>query len=210
MDNELSSNIQAPIAPRVASDMSLRATRLLAVTLCTAFVAAGVAVDSLRYLGRGLSYQSALDFLSQQTGILGVEAAALAVVTLGLGLFYGRGVASRLGIRLPRLQAVHMTVAAATIATITLHIVAVAASSGFALSVARLVVPFMWTDRFPDPLAAGVLGFWLIVLFGLSYFGRRRLGGHRRWRIAHRVVILGVAFSILHTVLLSGWIPGWA
>ncbi len=50
---------------------------------------------------------------------------------------------------------------------------------------AQLAVPYYTRDgALPESAGAGVLGFWLIILFGLSYFLRQRISGERRWRIS--------------------------
>lgn len=211
MEDDLVAAARLPRAPELRRADSLRATRLATAMLCVAFVAGGIALHSVRYVNVGHRYHSALDFLAQQIDVLGLEAVALTLVTVFFGLFYGRELAPRLGVASERARAVHMTLAGATITTIALHIAATAAGSAqFRATAAGLLVPLVWSDRFPHPMAAGVLGFWLIALFGLSYFIRNRVGGYRRWRILHRVVLAGVALSILHTILMAGWIPGWA
>jgi DMSO/TMAO reductase YedYZ heme-binding membrane subunit len=36
-------------------------------------------------------------------------------------------------------------------------------------------------------------------VLGLAYYGRRRIGA-RRWRIAHRFVVVGRLLGVLHTI----------
>jgi len=209
MQNELAVAPASDLAPP-PSTWSYLAVRVTTALVGTTLVLGGVAVNASRYVRTGHHYTSPLQFFAQQVDIFGLEAAVLAVVTLSMGLFYGRGLARAFDVHPGRARAVHMTLAMSTLTVIGLHLAALAASSGFGATAARLLVPFAWNDRFPDPVAAGALGMWLIALFGLSYFVRGRLGGHRRWRVMHRVVLVGFALTVLHSVLLIGWIPGWA
>lgn len=195
---------------RSAQEPSLGAVRATTAALWAVFVVGAVGFNSLHFLASHQSFVSVAGFLQEQVATLGLVAAILAVIAALLGLSYTRGLALKLGIDLRRARAVHMTVACCTLATIVLHVLAVAAGSSFVISAAKLLVPFVWYDPggFPYPLAAGVVALWTIVIFGLSYFVRTRLGGHRRWRILHRAVLAAVVLSLLHTVLL-GWVPSF-
>jgi hypothetical protein len=208
----MESNVVATPASEISPDTDVSVWRVRWTTglLCAAFMAGGVALHSIRYVNEGHRFGSVAGFVNAQVDVLGFLGTAFALVTLCFGLFYARGLAARADFSPRHVRAVHMTLAVATLTTIVLHVAAIVGGTSFGVSAARLLVPFVWPDRFPDPMAAGVLGLWLLAAFGLSYFIRGRLGGHRRWRILHRVVIAGVALSILHTVLLSGWIAGWA
>lgn len=178
--------------------------------LCGSFVAAGVAVNSIRLL-QTYTFASVKAFIGAQVDVLGLLGIALAVITLVFGVSYARGIAERLGADASQVRAAHMTLAASTLATVALHVLAIAAGSSFTVSATRLLVPFVWPQRggFPYPLAAGIIGLWVVALFGLSYFARRRLRGHDRWRRLHHVVLIGVALGLVHTVFLIGWFPGW-
>ncbi len=112
----------------------------------------------------------------------------------------------------PQARAAHMTISISAITTIALHVVALGVGTPFTGKlVARLAIPYYWPEHAVlAPTGAGVLGFWLIALFGLSYSVRRRIGGERRWRIAHHLVLAGVALAVLHAAYWSGLIPGWA
>jgi hypothetical protein len=193
-------------AVRSAGEPNLRAVRMVTAAFWALFVASVVGLNSLRFLSSHPSLGSPSGFMHQQVRVLGLVAAILAILTALLGLSYTRGLAFKLGADIRRARAVHMTVACCTIATIALHVLAVAAGSSFAISAAKLLVPFVWREArgFPYPLAAGIVALWAVVVFGLSYFVRARLGGHRRWRVLHRAVLGAVALSLLHTILL-GW-----
>jgi predicted ferric reductase len=195
----------------VVSPAQLRTVRWATAAWCAALVAIVVIVHSRQEAKQVGAAESLWVFLHREVATLGLAAVALALLTLPFGLFYGRGFAARMRIA-PQARAAHMAISLSALASIVLHIVAL--WSGYRLTWRNandLLVPFAHSgdSRFPYPTAAGVLGFWLITLFGLSYFLRKRLGGAARWRVAHHLVIAGLALSVLHSVYLHGLIPGW-
>ncbi len=127
---------------------------------------------------------------------LGIAALVLAGATLPIGLIVGRRIV--LGCRAGWLRDVHRALSLWCLAAIGLHVLALAGATKLGPSVARLLVPFVWHYR-TTPTALGVLGAWVIVVLGPSWYLRRRIG-ERRWRIAHRCVAVGVVLGILHTV----------
>lgn len=93
------------------------------------------------------------------------------------------------------MRALHTTLSLTALGAI---VVALDGASALAPTVGDLVIPFWWAYR-SLYTGVGVLGFWVVVVLGLSYYQRARLGP-RRWRIAHRFIALGLALSVLHPI----------
>jgi hypothetical protein len=207
MEDDLAA-ARLPRVPRQRLLSGLALVRLTTGALCVAFVATGVALHTIRML-RHHAFPTFNTALAAQVQVLGLLAIVMTVGTLALGFSYARGLTARLGVDPERARAVCVTLAVSTVVTIGLHVWA--AAPEFNLSTAELLIPFLWPapGGFPYPVAAGIIGLWLIVLGGLAYFTRGRSGGHGRWRVLRRLALFGVALGVLHMVLLNGWIPGW-
>lgn len=127
---------------------------------------------------------------------LGIAALVLAVALLPVGLIVGRRLVH--GARARWLRAFHRALALWCLAAIGLHVVLLAGATTLGPSFARLFVPFAWRYR-PLATGVGVLGAWVIVALGPSWYLRGWIG-NRRWRIAHRFVVVGVVLGVLHTI----------
>jgi methionine sulfoxide reductase heme-binding subunit len=127
---------------------------------------------------------------------LGIAALVLAGAALPIGLAVGRRMVH--GGRAAQVRALHRALALWALAAIGLHVLALVGATALGPSVVRLLVPFAWPYR-TVATGLGVLAAWVIVALGLSYYQRRRIGA-RRWRIAHRFVVVGLALAIALTV----------
>jgi sulfoxide reductase heme-binding subunit YedZ len=96
------------------------------------------------------------------------------------------------------LRVLHESLSLATIVALVIHAVALLGDSFLSPSVTDLTVPFAsayqrWW------MAVGIVGGWMLVVLGLSYYARARIGV-QRWRTLHRFTalawILGVAHSL--------------
>lgn len=191
-------------------EAGLRNVRLTVVALWATFVATGILVSSLRFTQEH-EYSTTLGFVTQQKDVLGLLALVMVTLTFGCTLVRLHIVAARLKFSASLVGAVQSTLAVLTIATVAMHLGALAAGSDFGGSASRLLVPFVWNDRTPDPVAAGVVAGWLLVAFGAGV----TLRGHRPGASKRRVLLLGVLIvavllTVLHTILLAGWVGGWA
>lgn len=203
---------QAAGTSSTATPAQLRVVRWTTASWCAALVVVAMVIHYRQETHLAGASNSPWLLLHRQDKILGLAAIALALMTLPLGVFYGRGFAARMRIA-QQARAMHMAVSLSALATIVLHIVALWSASALSTYNANaLLIPFSYPDdsRFPHPIAAGVLGFWIIAIFGLSYFVRKPLGGIARWRIVHRFVLAGLALAALHSLYLSGPIPGYS
>jgi sulfoxide reductase heme-binding subunit YedZ len=133
---------------------------------------------------------------AESSRALGIAALVLAAAALPIGLIVGRRIVR--GRPAERLRVFHRALALWCVAAIALHVAALAGAAALGPSLTDLLVPFVWHYR-TLATGLGVLGAWVIVALGPSWYQRRRIGG-RRWRIAHRFVVVGVVLGVLHTI----------
>jgi methionine sulfoxide reductase heme-binding subunit len=125
----------------------------------------------------------------------GTLALLFSSIAVGVGLTMGGKLLKRRG---PDLRVTHEALSLATIVAIVVHAVALLGDSFLHPSVADITIPFVssymtaWTT-------VGIVGGWMMIILGLSYYARARIG-QQRWRTLHRFTalawILGVAHSL--------------
>jgi sulfoxide reductase heme-binding subunit YedZ len=110
-------------------------------------------------------------------------------VSLGGRLLRGRG---------PDLRVAHEALSLATLSALLLHGLALLGDGFLHPSLFELAVPFvgryrtMWTS-------VGIVSFWSLLLLGLSYYARARIGP-RRWRMLHRFTALAWILGLVHAL----------
>ncbi len=124
---------------------------------------------------------------------------ALALITASVLL--GLAMASKLFRRpgLPRvLNALHEQLAVAGLIAIAAHGVTLLGDPFLHPGVGGITLPFA-IDYRPAFVAAGIVGGYLAAALGLSYYSRRRIGG-KRWRNAHRYIVVAWLLAVVHTL----------
>jgi sulfoxide reductase heme-binding subunit YedZ len=125
----------------------------------------------------------------------GVAALLLASATVGIGLALGGRLAKG---RAQDLRPLHEALSLATLAALAVHAVSLLGDSFMHPSLADITIPFasgyqrLWTTT-------GVVAGWLLVLLGLSFYARARIGV-QRWRSLHRYTALAWILSIGHAL----------
>jgi sulfoxide reductase heme-binding subunit YedZ len=125
----------------------------------------------------------------------GTAALLLSSVSVCVGLAIGIRV---LGTRKSDLRIAHEALSLATIATLLVHVFALLGDGFLKPSVADLTVPFVsgyetvWTTL-------GIVAFWAMLVLGLSYYARARIGV-QRWRLLHRLVALAWLLGLAHSL----------
>lgn len=194
--------------PRISRKGLLSGARGLAVTtiaLCMSCVAAGVTVNTIRHL-KTYAYTSVTSLVGAQADVLGFLAIVLALFTAGAGLSYVPTLATRLSVSRSHARTVQTALGVCTSVTIGLHVIAIGAAGAFTIPLGQLLVPFDWREAgVPYPVAAGVLGLWLVAVAAVLRFSRRP-----RYGVLWGLLLVAVALGVLHTVLLAGWTPGWS
>jgi len=129
---------------------------------------------------------------SRAAGIVALLASSLAV-SLGLMMSgrFGKG-------RKPDFRVTHEALSLATICALVVHALALLGDSYLKPSLADIAIPFAsgymraWTTM-------GIVGGWMLILLGLSYYVRGRIGP-ARWRSLHRFTALGWLLGVAHSV----------
>ena len=129
---------------------------------------------------------------SRAAGIVALLASSLAV-SLGLmmGGRFGKG-------RKPDLRVTHEALSLATIVALVVHALALLGDAYMGPSLADLTIPFvsgyqrLWTTT-------GIVAGWGLILLGLSYYVRGRIGP-ARWRTLHRFTALAWLLGVVHSV----------
>jgi methionine sulfoxide reductase heme-binding subunit len=120
-----------------------------------------------------------------------------------LGLVAVLGLLSALKLFSPktnaRLRPYHERLALTGLAAIAAHGLLLLADPWLNPGVTGLLIPFTMGYR-PIATGLGIIAFYCLCAFGLSYYQRRRIGA-RRWRSAHRFASLAFVLGGLHALL---------
>ena len=129
---------------------------------------------------------------SRAAGIAALLFASAAVavgLTLGGRLLKGRG---------PDLRITHEALSLATMVALVVHAVALLGDSFLNPSLADIAIPF--ASSYKEPwMATGIVGGWMMILLGVSYYARTRIG-IERWRKWHRFTALGWLLGLAHAL----------
>ena len=127
----------------------------------------------------------------------GLVALVLVTISVGLGLAMAGKVMHRPGLS-RKLLAIHEQTALAGLVAIAVHGITLLGDPWLHPGIGGLTVPFAMAFR-PLWTGLGILGGYLAVLLGLSYYARRRIGA-RLWREAHRATIVVYLLGLLHAL----------
>jgi methionine sulfoxide reductase heme-binding subunit len=123
----------------------------------------------------------------------GIAALLASTAAVALGLL----MSTRLR-KSPDLRPMHEALSLATIGAIVVHAVALLGDSFMKPSLADITIPFassyqtLWTTT-------GIVAGWMLIILGLSYYARGRIGP-ARWRSLHRFTALAWVLGIVHAV----------
>jgi sulfoxide reductase heme-binding subunit YedZ len=125
----------------------------------------------------------------------GIAALLFASLSVGLGL----AMAARLArgrVRDPR--ALHEALSLATLAALGVHALSLLGDSYLHPSLAAISIPFASAYQ-RGWMALGVVAGWALLLLGLSFYVRGRIGV-ARWRTAHRFTALAWLAGAVHAL----------
>jgi methionine sulfoxide reductase heme-binding subunit len=125
----------------------------------------------------------------------GFAALILASVAVSFGLLMSTKLLRGRG---ADLKHVHEVLALSTIVAIVVHGVSLLGDSYFHPSVADISIPFASSYR-TGWTSLGIVAGWALVLLGLSYYARKRLGA-KRWRSLHRFTALAWLAGLAHAL----------
>jgi methionine sulfoxide reductase heme-binding subunit len=125
----------------------------------------------------------------------GTAALILSSLSVCVGLLMGGRLLKRRG---TDLRVTHEALALATLAALLIHGLTLLGDGYLHASIFDLSIPFLsgykalWTS-------AGIVAFWAMLLLGLSYYARGRIGV-ARWRKLHRFTALAWVLGVAHAL----------
>ena len=130
---------------------------------------------------------------SRAAGVV-VLLASSAAVMLGL-MMSGR----LTGGRAASFRVAHESLSLAAITALVVHAGALLGDGFLNPSLADVTIPFV-SDYKPLWTTAGIVGGWMLVILGLSYYVRGRIGP-ARWRRLHRFTALAWLLGVVHGLM---------
>jgi sulfoxide reductase heme-binding subunit YedZ len=127
---------------------------------------------------------------SRAAGVVALLASS-AAVALGL-MMAGRLLKGRAA----QLRVTHEALSLTTLAAIVLHAGALLGDSYLHPTLADITIPFV-SDFRPVWTSLGIIAGWMLVILGLSYYARGRIGP-ARWRRLHRFTSLAWLLGVVH------------
>jgi sulfoxide reductase heme-binding subunit YedZ len=125
----------------------------------------------------------------------GILALVLSSASVTVGLSMGGRFVKRRGLDL---RSVHEALSLATIVALVVHAVSLLGDGFLSPSIADLTIPFVSAyERWWTTL--GILSGWALILLGLSYYARTRIG-IARWRTLHRFTALAWLGGLAHSL----------
>lgn len=148
-------------------------------------------------MGSSVPHLAALDnhvfwLVSRAAGTL---ALLMSSASVGLGLWQAMRRSPGHG---PDLRAVHEALSLATLAAILVHAGSLLGDSYLSPSLADLTIPF-WSSFGRFWTGLGICAGWTLVVLGLSYYARGRIGV-ARWRKLHRFTALAWVGALAHSL----------
>jgi sulfoxide reductase heme-binding subunit YedZ len=131
---------------------------------------------------------------SRSAGVVALLAVSISVI---VGLMMANGLPKRPGAK-KRLLAVHESTALAGLVAIAVHGVTLLGDAWLNPTLSQIAIPFTMDYR-PVFTGLGIIGGWLAVLLGLSFYLRRHIGA-KRWRSLHRATIAVWALAVIHVI----------
>ena len=125
----------------------------------------------------------------------GIAALVLSSLSVCVGLLMGGRLMKGRG---PDLRSTHEALSLATIAALLVHGLTLIGDSYLHPTLADVALPFvsgyktLWTT-------AGIVAFWAMLVLGLSYCARSRIG-MQRWRRLHRFTALAWVLGMAHAL----------
>lgn len=133
--------------------------------------------------------------------LAGRASGIVALLLISASVLLGLAMASKLFRRpgWPRVLAtLHEQLAVAGLIAIGAHGVTLLGDPFLHPGVSGITLPFA-IDYRPAFVAAGIAGGYLAAILGLSYYARKRVGT-KRWRNAHRYIVIAWVLSVVHTL----------
>jgi sulfoxide reductase heme-binding subunit YedZ len=125
----------------------------------------------------------------------GIAALLLSSGSVCLGLLMSGRLVKGRG---PDLRVTHEALSIATMLALAVHGLTLLGDSYLHPSLLDVSVPFVSTYK-PPWMAIGIISGWAMILLGLSYYLRARIG-QVRWRVLHRFTAVAWVLGIAHSL----------
>jgi sulfoxide reductase heme-binding subunit YedZ len=125
----------------------------------------------------------------------GSAALILSSISVSVGLLMGGRLLKRRGLDL---RVTHEALSLATLGALLIHGLSLLGDGFLHPSLGDVAIPFLspyktiWT-------ASGIIAFWAMLVLGLSYYARARIGV-QRWRVLHRFTALAWILGLIHSL----------
>jgi len=125
----------------------------------------------------------------------GTAALLLSSLTVCVGLLMGGRIVSRRG---PELRVTHEALSLAALAALAVHGLTLLGDGYLHPSLGEVAIPFLLAYR-TVWTSLGIVAFWMLLVLGLSYYARARIGV-QRWRRLHRFAALAWLLGLAHSL----------
>lgn len=126
----------------------------------------------------------------------GITALVLSGASIGVGLTMGGKLIKGRG---PDQRSIHETLSLAAIVAIAVHGLSLLGDQFLHPTVLDVILPFVYSYQ-TVATSLGIVAGWAIILLGLSYYLRKRIGINR-WKAIHRLTILAWLAGLLHALI---------
>jgi sulfoxide reductase heme-binding subunit YedZ len=127
----------------------------------------------------------------------GIVAIVLVSASVGLGLAMSVAQPRRPGLKVV-LRRLHQYVAVGGLVAIASHGLFLLLDPWLSAGVVGILVPFTMDYR-PLWTGLGIVAGWSVMVLGLSYWARNRIGASR-WKVVHRFTLLAYVLSVVHVL----------
>lgn len=124
----------------------------------------------------------------------GTTAMVLASLAVGVGLTMGGKLLKRGG---PDRRALHEVLSLSTVVAIAVHGLALLGDTWLKPSLLDIILPFHASYEMLAT-SIGIIAGWGMIILGLSYHARKRIG-IARWKVIHRFTALAWLLGLVHT-----------
>jgi sulfoxide reductase heme-binding subunit YedZ len=125
----------------------------------------------------------------------GTTAMVLASLAVGVGLSMGGKLIKRGG---PDRRTIHEILSLGTMVAIAIHGLALLGDTYYPFSLANVAIPFL--APYKNSLTSiGILAGWGMIILGLSYYARTKIG-IARWKTIHRFTAVAWLLGLVHAL----------
>ncbi len=125
----------------------------------------------------------------------GIAALLLSSLSVCIGLLMGGRILKG---RQPDLRVTHEALSLATLGALVVHGLTLLGDGYLHPSLGDVAIPFLSAYKTPWT-SAGIVAFWALLLLGVSYYARGRIGA-QRWRRLHRFTALAWVLGLAHSL----------